>query len=189
MQDFFDNAEPRSIAMILIALVVLLSAVEVTYLVLPQFKSYRALNAEYELLDGAMINGESLAAQLTRVDEEVKNLSHQLHGDMAQLPAKQMESFVIGRLQKVSWSTQIELVSVQPGEGKQVQNFRETLFEVKLMAGFHNFFEWLQVVNEELGYIVVNKFEISPKGNGMVKDPKLDITLTLISYRMVENGF
>lgn len=188
MQDFFDTAEPRTFAMMLIAVVLLVGAVEGTYLLWPQLKNYRALNSEYQLLDSAMISGESLAVQLTRVDEEVKKLSRQLHGDMAQLPVKQMESFVIGRLQKVSWATKIELVSVQPGEGKQVQNFRETLFEVKLLAGFHNFFEWLQIVNEELGYIVVNKFEISPKDSGMVKDPKLDISLTLVSYRMVKDG-
>ena len=76
MQDFFDNAEPRTFAMMLIAVVLLVGAVEVTYLFWPQLKSYRALNSEYELLDSAMISGESLAVQLTRVDEEVKKLSH-----------------------------------------------------------------------------------------------------------------
>ena len=189
MDNFLDSVEPRKLASILIAIVLLVGAVEITYLLWPQLTNYRALNAEHQLLDGAMVNGESLTVQLTRVDEEVKSLSHQLHGDMAQLPVKQMESFVIGRLQKVSWATQIELVSVQPGEGKQVQNFRETLFEVKLMARFHNFFRWLQIVNEELGYIVVNKFDIAPRDNDMVKDPKLDISLTLVSYRMVKDGY
>jgi len=188
MQDFFDSAKPRTLALMLMAVVMLVGAVEVTYLFWPQLQSYRALHSEYELLDSAMISGDSFAAQLARVDEEVKDLSHQLHGDMAQLPVKEMEAFVIGRLQKVSWATQIELVSVRPGEGKQVQNFRESLFEVKLMAGYHHFFEWLQIVNRELGYIVVNKFEISPRDSAMVKNPKLDISLTLVSYRMVKDG-
>lgn len=188
MQDFLENTQPRTFAMMLIAIVLLAAALPITYLLVPQLKFYIAYNAEHELLDQAVINSDSLGSQLTQIDAQVKSLSRQLHGDMAQLPVKQMESFIIGRLQKVSWETQIELVAVLPGEGKQVQNFRETLFEVKLMAGFHNFFKWLQMVNEELGYIVVNEFEISPRGNESVKDPKLDISLTLVSYRMVTNG-
>ena len=188
MQDFLEQTQPRIFAMMLAAIVLLASAIPMMYLLLPQLKSYKGFSAEYELLDQAVNNSDRLINQLTQIDEEVQSLSRQLHGDMAQLPVKQMESFIIGRLQKVSWETQIELVAVLPAEGKQVQNFRETLFEVKLMAGFHNFYKWLQMVNDELGYIVVNNFEISPRGNESVKDPKLDISLTLVSYRMIANG-
>lgn len=188
MQDFLENVQPRTFAMMLIAIVLLVAALPVTYLLLPQLKLYKLYSEEQALLDQAIINSDSLSKQLANIDAEVKSLSRQLHGDMAQLPVKEMESFIIGRLQKVSWETQIELMAVQPGEGQQVQNFRETLFEVKLVAGYHNFFKWLQVVNDELGYIVVNKFEISPSRNESVTNPKLDISLTLVSYRMVANG-
>jgi len=188
VQDFLENTQPRSFAMMLIAIVLLTVALPTTYLLWPEIKAFRTFHAEHELLDQAVINSDSLGKQLSQTEAKVMKLSRQLHGDMAQLPVKQMESFIIGRLQKVSWDTQIELVGVQPGEGKQVQNFRETLFEVKLMAGFHNFFRWLQMVNDELGYIVVNKFEISPRRSESVKNPKLEINLTLVSYRMVLDG-
>lgn len=188
MQDFLENTQPRSFALMLIGIVVLACAIPVTYLLMPQLKSYQAGYVEYRLLDQSTNNSKNLSQQLSRVDEEIKALSRQLHGDMARLPAKQMESFIIGRLQKVSWKTQIELLGVKPGEGKQVQNFRETLFKVSLMAEFHNFFKWLQMVNDELGYIVVNDFEISPNSNESSSDPKLEISLTLISYRMITNA-
>ena len=187
MQDFFENAQPRIVAMMLIGIVLLIALVESTYLLWPQVKSYRELNSSRQLLEQAVSNSDSLNNQLQKIDSEVKDLSRQLHGDMAQLPVKQMESFVIGRLQKVSWATDVELMSVQPGSGNQVQNFRERLFEVKLNAHYHDFFAWLQIVNQELGYIVVKKFEISPGSRDAIENPRLDLALTLVSYRMEQN--
>ena len=188
MQDFFDNAEPRVVAMSLIAIVLLVVVIEFTYLLWPQIKNYRNLQTSHSVLEQAVINSDNLNNQLDRTKAEVRELSRELHGDMAQLPEKQMESFVIGRLQKVSWATDVELVSVQPGKGKQVQNFRESLFEVRLTARYHDFFEWLQVINQELGYIVFKKFEISPDEREMLKNPKLSLLLTLVSYRVEQNA-
>lgn len=184
MQDFIENAQPRVVAVMLIAIVLLIALIEGTYLLWPQIKSYQELYSSRQMLQQAVSNNDSLSSQLQSIDSEVKDLSHQLHGDMAQLPVKQMESFVIGRLQKVSWHTDVELVSVKPGSGRQVQNFRERLFEVKLNAGYHDFFEWLQIVNQELGYIVVKKFEINPNDRDAIENPKLNLVLTLVSYRM-----
>jgi len=184
MQDFIENAQPRVVSMMLIGVVLLIAMVEFTYLLWPQVKTFKGLYASHQVLEQAMSGSNSLNQQLQSIENEVQDLSHQLHGDMAQLPVKQMESFVIGRLQKLSWATDVELVSVQPGSGKQVQNFRERLFEVKLVARYHDFFEWLQIVNHELGYIVVKKFEISPDDRDVLENPKLSLLLTLVSYRM-----
>jgi len=184
MQDFFENAQPRVVAMMLIGIVLLVGLVEITYLLWPQVKSFRDLHASHQVLKQAVTNHDSLSNQLQKIDADVKELSRELHGDMAQLPVRQMESFVIGRLQKVSWATDVELESVQPGSGKQVQNFQERLFEVKLSARYHDFFEWLQIVNHELGYIVVKKFEIKPTNGDTIENPRLNLALTLVSYRM-----
>ena len=184
MQDFFDNAQPRVVAMMLIGIVSLIAMLEATYLLWPQVKTFKQLYSSHQVLERAVVGNESLSSQLQNIESEVQDLSRQLHGDMAQLPVKQMESFVIGRLQKLSWASDVELVSVQPGSGKQVQNFRERLFEVKLIARYHDFFEWLQIVNHELGYIVVKKFEISPNDRDELENPRLSLLLTLVSYRM-----
>ena len=184
MQDFIDNAQPRMVGLILFSIVLLVAAAETTYLLWPQVKSYRNLHASHQMLEQAVADGNSLTSKLQKLDTDVTDLSRELHGDMAQLPVKQMESFVIGRLQKVSWATDVELLSVQPGSGKRVQNFQERLFEVKLSARYHDFFEWLQIVNHELGYIVVKKFDITPNGRESIENPELSLVLTLVSYRM-----
>lgn len=183
MENFYANAQPRVVALMLISAVMLLLIAELTYLLWPQLKNYRELNTTYDMLERAVGDKQGLAERLSKIEAEVDDLSRQLHGDMALLPVKQMESFVIGRLQKVSWETDVELVSVQPGSGKQVQNFREQLFQVKLNAHYHDFFEWLQIINDELGYIVVKKFEIKPSGSSL-ENPTLSLSLTLVSYRI-----
>lgn len=186
MQDFLENTEPRTIATLLIGIILLVAAALFMYLLLPEIKSYRSLDASHALLEQTATGNDSLASQLGEIDSEVQHLSRQLYGDMAQLPDREMESFVIGRLQKVSWKTDVELLGVQPGTGRQVQNFRESLFEVKLRASYADFFEWLQRVNHELGYIVVKKFDIRPRAGDDPDNPMLDLQLTLVSYRLVQ---
>ncbi|MDJ0880784.1 MAG: type 4a pilus biogenesis protein PilO [Gammaproteobacteria bacterium] len=188
MNDFLDNTEPRSMAFILATIIVLTVTVQVMYLLWPQIKEYRNLNNSYQILNQAAGSQQGLEAQLAQTRTEVDNLSYQLHGDMAGLPEKQMESYIIGRLQKISWNSGVELASVIPGKGAQVQMFQETLFDVKINASYFNFFNWLQAINDELGYIVVKKFEISPQGRQDASKPKLNISLTLVSYRMVTSS-
>jgi len=188
MNDYLQDAEPRFVALILIIITALILTVQGMYLLWPQFKSYRELNNSYQILQKAASGQDGLEQQLTNTRAEVENLSYQLHGDMAGLPAKQMESYIIGRLQKISWQSGVELASVIPGKGKQVQMFQETLFNVKINASYFNFFNWLQSINNELGYIVVKKFEIRPLGRQDAEKPKLNISLTLVSYRMVKNA-
>lgn len=188
MDDFLQNAEPRVVISGLATVVFLVSTVMMMYLLWPQFKEFRKLNDSYQILEGAAGSSSGLEQQLQTTGKEVKDLSYQLHGDMAELPDNQMESYIIGRLQKISWQSDVELASVIPGKGERVQMFQETLFDVNINAQYFNFFDWLQAINDELGYVVVKKFEIVPQQNRGNENPQLSIRLTLVSYRMVKNA-
>ena len=76
MQDFFENAQPRVVAMMLIGIVLLIALVEATYLLWPQIKSYQQLHSSHQVLKQAVSDNDSLSNQLQRIDSEVKNLSH-----------------------------------------------------------------------------------------------------------------
>ncbi|MDJ0833733.1 MAG: type 4a pilus biogenesis protein PilO [Gammaproteobacteria bacterium] len=187
--EFLQTSNPRTVGMMLIIIVFLVVTIQVLYLLWPQIKAYRELDNRFFILQQAAVGQDGLEEQLSTTRTEVEELSYQLHGDMAGLPDNQMESYIIGRLQKISWNTDVELASIIPGKGRQVQSFQETLFNVKIHASYFDFFQWLQRVNQELGYIVVKRFEISPIGR-QVDDskPKLNISLILVSYRMVNDG-
>ena len=185
--EFLQTSNPRTVGMMLIIIVLLVITIQVLYLLWPQIKNYRELDNRYLILQQAAEGQEGLEQQLESTKSEVEALSYQLHGDMAGIPDNQMESYIIRRLQNISWNTDVELASIIPGKGKQVQLFQETLFDVKINASYFDFFQWLQKINQELGYFVVKRFEISPLGRQDASNPELNISLTLVSYRMVQD--
>jgi hypothetical protein len=185
MKDFLETAEPKMVGMMLVAVVLLTSLVLIVYLLWPQIKTFHAVNESHKIMLNAVNRSEGLEQQIATVKAEVDSLAYELHGDMAKLPAKQLESYIIGRLQKISWETDVELISVKPGVGQRVQMFQETLFEVSVQAGYFDFFKWLQTIGHELGFIVVKKYEINLQDKEF-DDPRLKIALTMASYRRIQ---
>jgi hypothetical protein len=112
----------------------------------------------------------------------VEILSRTLHGDMANLPDKQLEAFIIERLQEISWRNQVELVSVKPRRGQVVPLFREVLFDVEITGDYFDLFAWLQSLAKELGFVVVKQYVIRPIDSDK-ESPRLSVNLTIVSYR------
>ena len=188
MNDYLENADTRVVALGLVAIVVLLLAVQFMYLLLPQYKDWTKLQSSYDVLQQATSSQLNLENQLAQTNEQLKDLSFELHGDMGDLPENQMESYIVGRLQRISWESDVELRSVIPGNGERLQQFQEILFDVQVQGQYFDFFEWLQAVNQQLGYIVVRRFDIVRIGNPADKRPTLQINLTLVAYRMVRDA-
>lgn len=184
MHTILESTEPRTLLLGVAGGLLLLVAALLMYLLWPQVENYREYSASQEVLLQAAPGNDGLAVQLEQARDQVSALSRKLHGDMAGLPAKQMEAFVIGRLQTISWNNQVRLVSVRPGVGEKIQNFQERLFELHLQARYADFYRWLNAIGNELGYIVVNRYRITPRESDS-PDPELDIRLTIVSYHMV----
>ncbi len=187
MDSLLDKTEPRTLALALIGAALLIVAALVSYVLWPQLEQYRENTASQALLAQAAPGDSGLAVQLEAVRNEVSALSRTLHGDMAGLPAKQMESFIIGRLQKISWDHGVRLVSVRPGVGDKIQDFQERLFELHLQARYHDFYHWLNAIGKHLGFIVVQKYHIRPRDQEG-QNPELDIRLTIVSYHLVQEA-
>ncbi len=185
MQDIMERIEPRMMAIILGATVLLITVALISFLLWPQFREYRSIENTHTLLGNMVTDGGELAKELITAKNDVASLDRDLHGDMANLPVKQLESYIIGKLQKISWQADLELVSVKPGKGKMVRNFREILFEVEVVGSYFNFFEWLRTVGKELGFVVIKRFDISPQTR-YEPEPALNVKLTMVSYRAAQ---
>ena len=92
MNDFLQNSQPRVIAGALITVVLLVSTILVMYLLWPEVKQFRKLSESYQMLQSAAGSSSGLQQQLQQTQQQVRDLSYQLHGDMAGLPDNQMES-------------------------------------------------------------------------------------------------
>jgi hypothetical protein len=105
---------------------------------------------------------------------------------MANLPMKQMEAFIIGRLQSISWRNDVQLVGVEPADGGLAGEFSELLFDVELHGRYLDMFAWLESTKEELGFVVIKQFEMTPISQAGAEEPELRVNLTMASYRRVE---
>lgn len=184
IEAYLEKTDSRTLLLGVVSIAVLLCAIQAMYLLWPQWQRLQETTQTHEVLTRVNASGQGLARQLSQIKDEVTTLSRSLHGGMAELPAKQMESYIIGRLQGVSWKTNVDLISIKPGVGQQVQMFQEGLFDVQLRAGYHDFVAWLKRIESELGFIVIKKYHISPFDQALT-DATLNIRLTMVAYRMV----
>lgn len=182
MESFLANTPPRTLLLLLISGALLAVTATATYGVWPDYREYRKSLTTLRLLENVATRGDTLGREMSDLQGRVDALNHQLHGDMIDLPRNQMESFIIGRLQGISWRNHIELLSVTPGMGGRMQVFEEVLFNVRVSGDYFDLYRWLQEMREELGYVVVKQFNISPGPSGD-EVQRLVATFTIVSYR------
>jgi Tfp pilus assembly protein PilO len=183
MNAAIDTLEPRQMQLLGYGVLALLFAVLAVYVVLPVAKEFRSTGSSLALLRAGASDGVSLEAQLSKLRADVASLEKTLNGDASNLPAKQMEAFVIGRLQTISWQNDVVLASVQPREGTPINQFRELIFDVELEGDYFDFFEWLRDIDKELGFVVVKRFQIARSNRSGANQAPLEVDLTMAAYR------
>ena len=182
MDDFMKKLDPRTASLMMIGVTLLLLAALTMYVVVPEVKEYRKSVSTLEVLQRVANNGDVVGQEMALMQQDVDGLVKSLHGDMVNTPKNQMESFIIGRLQRISWRNNMELRSVKPGKGAAVHMFEEVLFDVEVAGEYFDLYAWLQELGEELGYVVVKHFSINPMG-GADAGARVKARLTIVSYR------
>jgi hypothetical protein len=175
----------REFRLLLIGVGAIIVSVAVVGFVIPEFTAYRNAMRSVKLLADSAQDGSELAQLLDERNRKIEEVKFLLHGDMANLPIKQVEAYIIGRLQKISWRNRVELASVEPATGERVQIFREVLFNVKLVGEYNDLYRWLWDARSELGFVVVKEYALSRR-DSIDEDPRLSATLSLASYRVEE---
>jgi Tfp pilus assembly protein PilO len=182
MDALLTSIRPRVLLLVMVSLVLLVAGALCANVLMPQYKDYRKADRDRAELARVVGSGEALRKQISGLRADVDHLTRRLHGDMANLPDNQLEAFIIGRLQRISWQNSVELVSVKPRDGQVVQVFREMLFDVEISGDYFDLFVWLQSLAKELGFVVVKRYIIRPLESGK-GSPRLSATLTIASYR------
>ncbi|MBT8143243.1 MAG: type 4a pilus biogenesis protein PilO [Gammaproteobacteria bacterium] len=182
----FQQMEARERNMLALGVISVIIAALIVYLVLPAAKDFRNKYGSRATLVSLEASGNDLGEQIDIRLQALEDLSRRLHGDSANLPLQQMEAFVIGRLQTISWDNQVELVSVEPVVGESIERFNEVLFKLEMEGGYEDIHRWLWSVREQLGFIVIKEFSLS-RADQRSDDPRLRARLTIASYRMVSS--
>ena len=185
MQDLLKNISLRELSLALLGIGTVLTVAVVASILVPQVKSAIAAGHEVAVLEEASQDGGELDRHLQERRASIEELRFRLYGDMANLPVRQVEAYIIGRLQRISWNNNVELVSVEPGTGERVQIFQEMLFNVQLAGQYDDLYRWLWEARNDLGYVVVKEYGLKRRDNDD-DEPLLAANLSLASYRAVQ---
>lgn len=188
MHKLLMETEPRTIVLLLVSSALLVIAALGSYVIWPEFRDFRKSMDTLSVLRDVTSRGDNLVREMSVLKTSVERLDRELHGDMVNTPENEMESFIIGRLQTISWSNNIELMRVTPGNGSTVRVFEEVLFDVMIAGDYFDIYNWLQALDDELGFVVVKKFDLRPANKGKSGDDRLNATFTIVSYREVSDA-
>ncbi|MDJ0939558.1 MAG: type 4a pilus biogenesis protein PilO [Woeseiaceae bacterium] len=175
----------RELRLALLGLGAVVTSAVVVGVLVPKAKALGVARQTIAELEASAEDGSALQDRLLEEDARIKDLRHRLHGDMANLPAKQVEAYIIGRLQTASWGNNVELVGVEPATGERVQSFQEMLFNVRLNGRYDDLYRWLWDVRNDLGYIVIKEYRLVREDDDDA-EPLLGADLSLASYRSIE---
>lgn len=154
------------------------------YGVRPQLEAYRAAVAARDSLFSDPAPAPAPAQLLSEQSQQVEALRRRMHGEMADIPARELEGVVVGRLQDLSWRHGVELGSVRPGRGEQVEIFEELLFDVEIGGRYEDLYAWLHELRRELGFVVIKEYAME-RGQQEGAEPVLRASLKLACYRAV----
>ena len=185
MNEYLQRFEPRQLLLIMSGFTLLLLTLLITYFISPQLKEYRGMLKSRDSLKRVVVSNSDLVNQLQLEKKAITELNKKLHGDMAGLPLNQIESYIIGRLQQISWQHNIELTGIKPSAGATVDSFQEIVFDVNLSGDYFNLYSWIRDLNKELGFTVIKQFDMRPQEQNKVS-PRLVAKLTMASYQGVE---
>lgn len=185
MQDMLNKISLSQLRLLTIGVAAIVLASMIVGMLVPTAKEMLAASNTVDILKAASQDGKELERHLREEDQKIQNLKFRLYGDMANLPVKQVEAYIIGRLQEMSWENKVELVSVEPALGEQVKIFQEMLFNVQLVGQYDDLYRWLWDVRNDLGFVVIKEYRLSRRDDSD-DEPTLLADLSLASYRAVE---
>lgn len=182
--DVLNQLNQKTLLLIMVGIILLLVSASSAYGIWPQIKDIRSGVMTRNEMKELVSNKDELAEQQQKLAREIDEIKYNLKGDMADLPDKKMESFIIGELHNISWSHDINLIAVKPAQGTQIQMFQEILFNVQLTGEYFDLYKWLHDLRDQLGFVVIKSLELISSNNDNDNSTLL-MNLTIASYKSV----
>ena len=183
MIERLDGVELRVLRLGLGCVLVLLVAALVVRGLLPAYKSYSQLRHTQSVMQQVVSNESGVVHERSRIQAEIDQLTARVQGDLASLPAQEMEAHIVERLQSISWRNDVELGSLKPLPGITNEQYEELLFQVELSGGYFHLVDWLRDLADELGFVVVKEHQLMVRQSGSPK-PQINAKLSLAAYRL-----
>ena len=185
MREQLAGVEPGSLKLIMVLIAVVISTAISLYMVKPQYLDFRDKRSSFEMLRNQIDDPAQLQAAIDNERKTISELQLQLHGEAGNMPVNEMESYLVGRLQRLAWDAGIELVGVRPGTAKRIMEFEEISFEVEVGGEYKDLYKWLDNIGNALGFMLVTNYEISLSGRQR-SETELNMKVTIVFYRAAD---
>jgi len=176
----FSQINKNTFLILLVGALLLMVATSSVYAIWPQIKDIRSGFDTRNELRELVTNKDQLDEQHAKLEQEIVTMKRNLKGDMANLPEKKMEAYIIGELQNISWNHEVSLIAVKPAKGNEIQMFQEILFNIQLSGEYFDLYDWLLDLRNQLGFIVIKSIELNTANNN---NATLLMKLTVASYK------
>ena len=177
---YLPRLDRRLYVVALLALFIALVAVSWVSVVGPDWREVAKLRESRAILADVAESGVEIAKEIATTRESVMRLENHVFGKDMNLPMKQLEAQIIGRLQEISSRNHVELDGVRPGAKKRLRMFVESPIDVEVSGDYFDIARWLRELSGELGFIVVQEYEMRPITQDI--SPKLRMKMTMVSY-------
>ena len=161
MEHILEQISKKAFIPLLASVMLLMFFTSSVYAIWPQVKALKSGYQTRDELKDIVSNKDKLEEQIKNLAADVDGLKRKLKGDMANLPEKKMEAYIIGELQNISWNHKISLIGVKPVKGNEIQMFQEILFNVQISGDYFDLYQWLLDLRDQLGFIVIKNFELN----------------------------
>ena len=183
LRQYLPQVEPRSMGLILLLTGFLITVALSLYVVKPLYQSFRDKSTSFEMLQ-SQIDDQAQLQQVINIErKKIKSLQLQLHGEAGDLPVNEIEAYLVGRLQGLTWEAGIELSGVRPGQAKRILEFEEISFQVDVTGEYKNLYQWLNKIGDTLGFMLVSNYEINLAGSKRGRE-NLKMQVTIVFYRV-----
>ena len=153
----------RQRALLLGGGLVLLAALLVTQLLLPQWREVGRLRQEIARLSLTLQRQPDPAAALAARRREVADLTARL---AAALPPAPDSEALLARLQALALRHGVTLLGVAPGGRAELDGFHGRRLQASVAGRYGALVAWLQAVHEMPGPLLVQGFTLAPDGPG-----------------------
>ena len=179
--ELIDQIDTRMLVLIAVSMFGMTCLAAYLYVFKAPVSEYREVTAliERSRVDQQRHQRSDVHSILQATRQEVEGLNEKLYGAGEDITTREMIPFIIGRLDRLSEGTDIQLMSVTPGQTGRVLMFDEVSFEVSVSGNYLDLVSWLRVVEEELHPMIVKQFEMT----GGQAGEKLLTRLKIVSYR------
>ena len=123
MKRLFARFARREFCLLVVLGVIGIAGPAAALTLLPSVKNGKALTVQRDELRNDASDLDQLRSLLRAIETETTRLDAAINGDMSDLPDRELEAYIIGRLQRISWSNEVRLAAIRPWRASRSKVF------------------------------------------------------------------